>query len=209
MGYSAGAMDEVEGWIEAARRGDGDALHSLLERYLPELHAYVRLRAGRMLLSRESSADLVQSTCREVLGELDRFEYQGEKAFRSWLYTLTQHKLASRATYYQAQKRDVGREVPLAARGDAQASRTELDLADCYASVATPSRQLAAKQLVERMEEAFARLPDHYREVVLLSRTEGLDHAQIAERTGRSPGSVRMLLSRALAELARLLDVES
>ena len=203
-----GTRREVETWVERARTGDGEALESLLERYLPDLHAYVRLRAGRMLLARESSADLVQSICREALGELEGFEYQGEPAFRSWLYTVAQRKLATRYHYHLAQRRDVDREVALPTPGFEDASRAELDLADSYAALCSPSRRFAAKQLVERVEDAFAELPEHYREVVLLSRSEGLTHEQIAERTGRTLGSVRMLLSRALTELARLLDVE-
>lgn len=201
-------MDELEDRVERARDGDENALGELLHRYLPDLHAYVRLRAGRMLLARESSADLVQSICREALGELDGFQYRGEQAFRSWLYTVAQRKLATRYDYHLAQRREVGREVPLPAPGLSNTSRAEIDLADSYAALCSPSRRLAAKQLVEEVEGAFAKMPDHYREVILLARSEGLTHEQIAARMGRSTGSVRMLLSRALAELARLLDVE-
>jgi len=200
-------MDDVGRWVEGVRGGDERALEALLERYLPELHAYVRLRAGGMLLARESSADLVQSVAREALGELGGFDYQGEQAFRSWLYTLTQRKLVSRYRYHVAQRRDVGREIQLPQPGGGT-SRAELDLADSYAALVSPSRKLAAKQFVEQVEEAFAQLPDHYREIVLLARAEGLTHEQIAKRTGRGMGSVRMLLSRALAELARQLDVK-
>jgi len=200
--------DEVEQWVAEARAGDETALQALLQRYLPDLHAYVRLRAGRMLLARESSADLVQSICREALGELEGFEYRGEGAFRSWLYTVAQRKLATRYHYHVAQRRDVGREVPLATPDSTQSSRAVVDLADSYAAICSPSKQFAAKQFVEQMEQAFATLPEHYREIVLLSRAEGLTHEQIAARMDRSLGSVRMLLSRALSELARLLDVE-
>ena len=202
-----GAPEEIESWVERARGGDDEALHALLQRYLPDLHAYVRLRAGRMLLARESSADLVQSICREALGELEAFEYRSEPEFRSWLYTVAQRKLATRYHYHLAQRRDADREVALPTGDFTDTSRAELDLADSYAALCSPSRRFAAKQLVEQVETAFAELPEHYREVILLSRSEGLTHEQIAERMGRSLGSVRMLLSRALAELARLLDV--
>lgn len=201
-------MDELESWVDGARQGDEKALGELLHRYLPDLHAYVRLRAGGMLLARESSADLVQSICREALGELDDFEYQGEGPFRSWLYTLAQRKLATRYSYHLAQKREIGRESPLPSLGEQDGSRADIDLADSYANLFSPSKRLAAKELVEQVEGAFAQMPDHYREVLLLSRSEGLSHEEIAERTGRTTGSVRMLLSRALAELARLLDVD-
>jgi len=146
--------------------------------------------------------------CREALGELERFEYRGESEFRSWLYTVAKRKLATRYHYHIAQKRDVGREIPLPTQENDDASRVVVDLADSYAALCSPSKQFAAQQFADQIEEAFAELPEHYREVILLSRSEGLSHEQIAQRMNRSLGSVRMLLSRALAELARLLDVE-
>jgi RNA polymerase sigma-70 factor (ECF subfamily) len=55
---------------------------------------------------------------------------------------------------------------------------------------------------MERLERALASLTPEYREVILLSRVEGLSRAEVAVRMQRSEGSVRMLLHRALAALA-------
>jgi len=57
-----------------------------------------------------------------------------------------------------------------------------------------------------RLEEAIARLTPGQREVLLLSRYAGLDHAEIAEVTGSSPGAVRVALHRALRALRQLLS---
>ena len=62
-----------------------------------------------------------------------------------------------------------------------------------------------AREDLDRDERAFKKLPDHYREVVLLARVIGLPHKDIGEMTGRSEGSVRTLLHRALARLGVLL----
>ena len=63
-----------------------------------------------------------------------------------------------------------------------------------------------AREELERIESAFDRLPEEYREVITLARIAGLSRAEIAERMGRREGAVRTLLSRALARLAELLD---
>jgi DNA-directed RNA polymerase specialized sigma24 family protein len=70
-----------------ATTGDATALESLIERYLPQLHAFVRLRLGA-LRARESSMDIVQSVCRELLASRERFEFHGEDRFRAWLFTV-------------------------------------------------------------------------------------------------------------------------
>ena len=102
----------AEELISRASQGDGQAVELLLERYLPELQKYVRTHAGRLVRSRESSSDLVQSVCRELLERLDgdRFQYQGERAFRKWLYKAAMLKIMSRNRYWRADKRDAERD---------------------------------------------------------------------------------------------------
>ena len=63
---------------QSASSGDRGALLELLERYLPELRAFIRLRTGPRLLARETPDDLVQSVCREVIGNLSGFDYRSE-----------------------------------------------------------------------------------------------------------------------------------
>ena len=52
--------------FDAARDGDTDARADLLAAYLPQLHAFVRLRMGSALRRREESMDLVQTVWVEV-----------------------------------------------------------------------------------------------------------------------------------------------
>ena len=56
-----------------------------------------------------------------------------------------------------------------------------------------------------RLADVLARLPDDYREVIVLRNLEGLSHEEAARRMGRSVGAVRMLWVRALARLRREL----
>lgn len=58
---AGGSDDDVLALTEAACRGDRAALDALVVRFLPELRAFVRLRAGPALREWESTSDIVQS----------------------------------------------------------------------------------------------------------------------------------------------------
>jgi RNA polymerase sigma-70 factor (ECF subfamily) len=171
----------------------------LLAEHLPGLRAFVRLRAGPLVRARETESDVVQSTCREVLEHREIYRHGGEAGFRHWLYTTALRKILNKHEFHAAARRDARRDVPADAASDAA-------LIDAYACLCTPSRVAAAKEELARIEAAFERLPDDYREVVLLSRLVGLPRAEVALSMGRSEASVRNLLHRALAQLAGLLE---
>lgn len=189
-------MDEPDAeTIAAATRGDQAAVSELLERYLPGLRAFVRLRAGDVVHGREEHSDIVQSVCRDVLENLDRCRYGGDEGFRRWLYRTALRKIADRHEHYHAKKRDVQREGSFGSHPSAARSPTP-----------TPSEHAIASEKLARIERALASMPPDYREVIVLARYVGLSHREIAAEMGRSELAVRTLLSRALARLAELLD---
>lgn len=61
-----------------------------------------------------------------------------------------------------------------------------------------------AREELAALEKALGELPEDYREVILLARVMGLDHASVAAQMGRSETATRSLLHRALARLALL-----
>jgi len=191
--------------LDRARRGDRDAVDALLEPHLAGIQAYLRLRAGPVVRARESACDLAQSVCREAIEKIGKFEKGGEDGFRHWLYALAWRKLADRADYYKAEKRDAAREAPAP---EGSASSDDRDVIGVYATLATPSRVLAAREEIARFEKAFDRLPDEYREVILLANVVGLSRAEIARQMNRTEIAVRTALARALARLASLVDGE-
>lgn len=197
--------EESRELVERASQGDKPAIAELLERHLPGLRAFVRLRAGPQIRAKESASDLVQSVCLEILQHLDRFKYRGEAGFKHWLYTTALRKIMKRYEYYHAAKRDAGREVR-----PRRISSTAGDeaLMECYRSFSTPSRHAMFHEQLDRVESAFQKLSEDYRTVILLARIVGLSRAEIAEKMGRSETAVRSLLSRALSQLAEVMDQE-
>jgi RNA polymerase sigma-70 factor, ECF subfamily len=174
---------------------DRAAVEELVVAHLPGLQAWLRLRMGAQLRARETPEDLVQSVAREVLGDLGDFEWRGDAAFRHWLYQKAQRKLIDKARFVQAERRDPGREQPIAAESQIVAG---LGLAPA----ATPSGEVASKEEIERIERVFASLPDDYQEAISLQRLCGMGYPEIAARMQRSEGAVRNLVHRGLSRLA-------
>jgi len=187
--------------VSRASRGSLPEIEALLERFLPELRAYIRLRSGPAVRARESASDLAQSVCREILGHLDRFQYGDEVGFKRWLYATALRRIQNKQKYHTAQKRDLGREIPM----PAAASR---ELLGSYKNFASPSENAMANEELSRIEQAFDQLTEEAREVITLARVVGLSHAEIAQQIGSTAGATRVLLHRSLAKLARLLDAE-
>lgn len=192
-----------EQWIDSASKGDALAINALLEQHLPGLRAFIRLRAGERFRAKESSSDLVQTVCREVLQHVDRFQYDGEAGFKQWLYTTALRKIMDRHRYYGRDKRNIERDIGSPAATD------DAGLVDAYATFHTPSRDAMLKEEIGRVESAFDELPDDYREVITLHKIVGLSHREVAEQMGRSEEAVRKTLSRAMARLSRILRAQS
>ena len=196
-------MDDFAGLVSAARDGDRVARERLVERYLPQIRAYVRLRSGPLLRRRESQSDLVQTVCRQLLEDLHGYRGDAEASFRAWLFTMALRKLTERGRFHGAERRDPAREERLPPAASAEAA--ERSLLECYASFCTPSRVAIAREEVERVEVAFDALRDEDREVITLACVVGLPHREIALELGKSEEAVRKLLSRARARLAMRL----
>ena len=183
-------MPEPEELYGRAASGDAASLDQLLERYLPQLHAYVHLRLGA-LRARESSMDVVQSVCREVLTQRDRFDFRGEERFRAWLFTAALNKLRDKHRFYHWGKRDVRREAGPVTAFEGGIARTLLG---------TPSQGAMAAETDRIAQEAIESLSEDHREVITLARLVGLPHKVIAEVMGRSEEATRQLLGRAIVQ---------
>lgn len=179
--------------IAAAAAGDRSAQDALLRYGLPELQRFLGRRMGPLLRSLETSADLAQSVCGEVLQDLGEFQDRGKGTFRRWLFARAEHKILKRCRFHRQEKRDARRreELPRAS------AEFRLGAAD-----PSPSRHAIATEEWQRFRAALAALPEDYREVILLSRVAGLTPEQVAEKMGRTRAAVWTLLSRALARLA-------
>jgi len=176
-----------------------ERIEVLLENHLPSLRAFVRTRLRPELRIKESSSDLVQSVCRELLAAGDGFELRSENAFRAWLFTAALNKIRDRDRFYREAKRDMNREL------DAQANSSDDHLLQGYASVCTPSHAVSVTEQVAILEQAMDELEPDHRDAIAYARLAGLQSKEIAPLMGRQETAVRALLGRALVKLAAQL----
>jgi RNA polymerase sigma-70 factor (ECF subfamily) len=69
----------------------------------------------------------------------------------------------------------------------------------------TPSRQLARRELAQRVRQALDRLPEGEREVLVLRNLEGLTNQEAAGVLGIDPATASRRYGRAIIRLRGLL----
>jgi RNA polymerase sigma-70 factor (ECF subfamily) len=190
---------DPEELLSLARTGSASALGQLLERYRHYLTLLARLQIGRRLQGKVDPADLVQETFLKGSRDFAQFRGTSEPEFAAWLRQILAANLAMLLRHYcGTQRRDVRLERQLAAELD-QSSRL-LD-AGLVAPTSSPSQQAARREQGVLLADALGRLPEDYREVLILRHMEGLRFPEIAPRMGRSVDAVKKLWARALVQV--------
>jgi RNA polymerase sigma-70 factor (ECF subfamily) len=178
-------------------------LGQLLELYRSYLLLLARLQIGRRLQGKVDPADLVQETFLKAHRDFARFRGTTETELAAWLRQILAMSLAGLVRHYLGtQRRDPRLERELALEIDESSRVMDGGLVAPHSS---PSQQAARREQAVLLADALGKLPEHYREVMILHHLEGLSLSQVAERMGRTPHSVEKLWARAVIQLRRLL----
>jgi RNA polymerase sigma-70 factor, ECF subfamily len=164
--------------VEAARRGDRIAYGRLYGIYARMVHG--------ILLARVPPAevdDLVQDVFLQALPRLNSL--RDSARFGAWLAAIARNRAND---YYRRSKSAAEINDPIAAERIEDRAATSAEMAQAAAVLA-----------------AIRALPDAYREPLILRLVEGMTGPEIAERTGLTPGSVRVNLHRGMQQLREKL----
>lgn len=184
--------------LEKARSGDEAALSRAFEQYRRRLSVLIHFK----LDPRESAdaEDVVQETYLRAFRALDGFEYRSPGSFLHWLSSIADSVIVDRARY-RSRERRAGEEVPFRSESN--------PLGPEPADTRTPSRLFAQEEAMQRLLGRLAALPDHYREVILMAKIEGLTTVEMAERLGKSRDEVAQLVFRAVKRFRAICEAES
>ncbi len=189
---------------DSQRPDDEPMPAAVLERHRSWLAMLARLQVDGRFRGKFDPSDVVQQTMLEAVRAWPQFRGRSEPELSAWLRTILARVLAHEARrYLDAGRRDLRREVSLE-RALAESSARLGDAA--LAAGTSPSQHAIRHEAELRLAEALARLPDDYREVLLMRNIEGLSHEEVAGRMGRGTGAVRMLWVRALARLRQEME---
>ena len=182
-----------------AKEGDDSALEQLCRIYGERVRRIIRLRMGKEIRPRLDSMDLVQDALILALGGLKDFTYKNEGDFLRWLSRITQNALRDNLDKLYTDKRDIRKEVRLENYGPTTGSGFVGTPGPIQAT--TPSVIMSKKEDLDKLEKAIDQLKPDYREVIVLSKIDGLSYKEIGDRLGKSIDSVGHLLSRAMVAL--------
>ncbi len=160
-----------------------------------------RIQIGRRLQGKIEPADLVQDTHLEAYRSFARFRGDTEKAFMAWLRQILAGQLAHLVRrYFGTQARDVNLEQALEQALEHSSHLLDNSLVDPRTP---PAEAVARREQTVLLADALSRLPDDYREVIVLRQLEGLSFQETSQRMERSVDSVQKLWVRALDRLRR------
>jgi RNA polymerase sigma-70 factor, ECF subfamily len=172
------ALDDDE-LVQRVRAGDLGAFELLMRRHNQKLYRAVRsvLRSGFDI------EDTMQDTYLAAYKNLHQFE--GRAKFATWLLKIGINEALAR----------VRRRICLLDLD--QSPEESAPMEPSSQSVRTPEEQASDHQLVAIVEAAIDRLPEDYRQVLMLRGVESFDTADTAEVLGMTAAAVKQRLHRA------------
>jgi RNA polymerase sigma-70 factor (ECF subfamily) len=168
--------------VRRAQAGDRGAFAELAKRHRHRLDNLIAARLRAHAIRTVDAEDVLQETLLRGFRAVRSFQWQGEESFLRWLGGIAEKVI-----------------LEIARRG-ARNPVFQLER-DVAGSGASPSKALRRGERLDRLHDALRALRPEHREVILLSRVEGLSFEEIAQRMDRSPAAVKQLLWRALKKL--------
>jgi RNA polymerase sigma-70 factor (ECF subfamily) len=162
-----------------AAQSDRAAFAVLYRRYLDRVYGYAFYQLG----DHHDAEDATERTFLAALRALHTFRDEGA-TFRAWLFRIAHNTIAN-------------------ARRSRFRRRTEPLPEGLWAAPnADPAGLVLEAEEGRRVLRAVSELPDDRRQVVLLRFVDGLSSREIGQVMDRSEGAARVLLHRALRDLA-------
>ena len=167
--------------VRRAIEGDPEAFAQLYLIYADRIHRFVLFRVG----DEQMAEDLTSQTFLKAWEKLDHYQMRG-LPFGAWLFRIARNTIANAHRTRSRRRTEPMEAIPL----------------EPPAPDADPAGLALRAEEARRIRAAVAALPDDRRQVVLLRFADGLSAREIGQVLDRSEGAVRVLLHRALKDLA-------
>ncbi len=172
--------------IESFLQGDMSAFEELVRRYESQVYNL----SYRLLGNPEDALDACQEVFILLFRKLSTF--RSEARFSTWLYRVTTNACRD----FRRRKKFA---LSLSGRGEDDEPGWEEIIAG---QEMHPDELLVRLEEQEKVQSAINRLPEKFREMVVLHDIEGYNYAEMAEILGISLGTVKSRLNRARKRLA-------
>jgi len=181
-------------FIENLRAGDGQAFDLLITRYSADIFALL----CRLTQDPDEAGDLTQETFLRALKSISRF--RGDSEIKTWLFRIAINESRNRFRWWKRRKRE--RTISL----DNPTDENERSLHETLAgSGRDPEQTLLDEEYRRALYAALTRLPDAFREALVLCDIEGQSYQEIADILEISIGTVKSRIARGRDELRKQL----
>jgi RNA polymerase sigma-70 factor, ECF subfamily len=177
--------------VEQLRRGDLDALSTLLTRYQNRLYRYLL----RMVRQPAEAEDLFQQTWLRVAEKIQH--YDPRRSFEAWLFTLARNLAIDHLRRIRPESLD----EPINDSAAGETAATRLPSHD-----RPPIEGILARERTQRLGAVLEMLPVAQREVLTLRFEEEMKIEEIAEVLGAPLSTVKTRLRRALERLRVIME---
>lgn len=167
------------GLIAACQQGDTRAFRTVYEIYRDRVFALCRHMAG----NREDAEDLTQESFVQAFRHVGSF--RAESAFGTWLYRIAANRCMAEARKRRPQFRDID---------EVEATPNAVSLT---AKEDSPEQSLMRKEMMLRVEEAIAELPESQRLLFVLATQMGMKYRDIGQIVDCSEDAVKVRIHRA------------
>ena len=173
------------------RHGDKNAFSSLVSRYQRELYHFL----VRFLGNRAAAEDVFQETFLQVHQSAEQFDPQ--RRFRPWLFTIAANK-ARDLIRSQARRPTNPLQASISSGDDDSGEFIDL----MQAAQDAPGAAMESEELQRQVQNTVGTMPEHLREILLLSYFHQFPYKQIGEILGIPLGTVKSRLHAAVAHFA-------
>jgi len=191
-------LDEQQ-LVEAAQKGDTYAFEELIRRYEDRIYSL----AYRILHDKEEAYDVLQETAISAFKNINRFK--GKSSFSTWIYKIAlnfalmrkrkQKSLLKKAQILQPEDDD-----EISQFVDISEKQNITDWSE------NPILNLENQELKDLLMESLNKLPEKYRNVLILKELEGRSVEEVAKILGISTSATKTRLHRGRLYLRELLD---
>lgn len=173
------------------RIGDTGSFSKLVSRYERELYHFL----VRFLGDRAAAEDVFQETFLQVHTSADQFD--PARRFRPWLFTIAANKARD---LIRSQARRPTNPLQASINPGDDESGEYIDLMQSVENL--PETPLEQKELQESVQKTVMSMPDHLREILLLSYFHQFPYKQISDILDIPLGTVKSRLHAAVAHFA-------
>ena len=182
------APEPTASLLERIRAGEGRARELLFARYLPILRRWAHGRLPGYARDLSDTDDLVQVTLLRALNNLDEFHAERSGSFLAYLRQILLNRVRD----------EIRRQRGRPGTGELDAELPDLD-------APTLVEQAVGYERLRAYEAALGDLPKRQQELIVMRLEFGLSYPEIAVEVASTPDAVRVMIARAIVQLAERL----